>query len=82
MRAEDVEPIEVWPENEAAVDVYCAMRTQWRVGFGGALGLDYNALPTVLKLTGQKRETWPELFEAIRVLEVTELVEMHKGKNG
>lgn len=36
--------VEVWPENWPAYALFAFMRTQWRVGFGGATGLDYNVL--------------------------------------
>lgn len=38
------EAVEVWPENWPAYALFAFMRTQWRVGFSGATGLDYNVL--------------------------------------
>lgn len=34
---------EVWPENEAIVLMFLRLETQWRVGFGGRIGMDYTA---------------------------------------
>lgn len=69
--AEDYEqdPVEVWPENLQAVNVLVAMDTQWRVGFSGATGLDYSALPFVLQMAGVPRSKWAEMFEDIRLME-------------
>lgn len=38
------EVIEVWPENWPVFELFCALRTQWRVGAMGPVGLDYNTL--------------------------------------
>lgn len=54
------------------------MDTQWRVGAGGATGLDYGALPTVLRFLGVKRAEWSEVWDSVRVMERAALEEMHK----
>ena len=60
----------VWPEHGQAVTVFAALLTQWRVGPSGRVyGLDYAALPPVLELLAVERESWPELFGQIRVME-------------
>jgi len=64
----------VWP----AVEVFSAMGTQWRMGPGGPIGLDYGALPAVLRMMGAKRDEWPDLFDDLRVIEREALKEMHK----
>jgi hypothetical protein len=60
---------ELWPENEPAVDLFCAVLTQWQMGPGGPVGLRYEALPVVLDLhqvpAGERRER----FEQLRVME-------------
>lgn len=45
------------------------MSTQWRVGMAGATGLDYNALPAVLRLSEVQRKDWPAIFDDLRILE-------------
>jgi hypothetical protein len=62
-------PFEVWPDLMAAVNVFGAMQTQWRTGMAGATGLDYGALPAVMRLMGVPRADWPDTFDALRVLE-------------
>lgn len=44
----------------------------------GATGLDYNALPNVLRLTGVPRKEWAEVFECIQVCEVAALEKMRE----
>ena len=44
---EDFDPIEIWPDNELSFNVFVVISTQWRVGAGGATGLDYCVLPEI-----------------------------------
>ncbi len=65
--------VEVWPDNWQAVILFARMRTQWRVGFGGAVGLDYNVLYRMigrLKLDDIEAE---ELEEDVQVMELEAL---------
>lgn len=68
---EDVAPadVELWPDTEPAVMLLVRMDTQWRVGMGGPVGLDYGALSFVLRMSGVPRAAWPDMFEDLRVLE-------------
>jgi hypothetical protein len=54
------------------------MATQWRAGMSGATGLDYNALPVVLRLMSVPKKEHPSLFEDIRTMEDAALDEMRK----
>ncbi len=56
------------------------MSTQWRTSMAGVIGLDYNAIPAVLRMTGIPRSDWPHVFECIRVLEDSALVTMRAKK--
>lgn len=69
---------DIWPENLQAYELFSALRTQWRVGMAGATGLDYNAVPTVLRLQGVPRADWPQLFEDLRVMESAALQAMRQ----
>lgn len=66
----------VWPDNWQAVDVFIAMGTQWRVGMGGPVGLDYGALETVMRLVGVKRADRSDVFAAVRIMEGAALAAM------
>lgn len=70
----------IWPDNLPSVNVFIAMSTQWRTGMAGATGLDYGALPAVLRLTAVPRAQWPEVFESIRVLEDAALEVMRRKR--
>lgn len=54
------------------------MGTQWRVGASGPVGLDYGALPFVLRMMGVRRDEWPRVWDSLRVCELAALEEMHK----
>lgn len=79
MNLEEVETdIEVWPDNGQAVDVFVAMMSQWRVGYAGATGLDYNVLPFVMRMNGVSAADRPDVFESVRILEQSALEAMRK----
>lgn len=69
---------EVWPDNVQALNVFIAMATQWRSGMAGATGLDYAALPVVMRLAGVPFAERAGVFESIRILEGAALDEMRK----
>jgi len=74
----DSDQIDVWPENWPVLRLFDAMRTQWRVGFSGAYGMDYNTLPVVMEMISIDDKQWA--FEGLRVMEDEALKEMHKDK--
>jgi hypothetical protein len=50
--------VEVWPENWQTFRLFYDLQTQWRIGFGGATGLDYGVLYRDLDdlgITGEER---------------------------
>lgn len=70
-------PVDLWPEHVAAVDVFCAMNTQWAVGPSGPIGLNYASLGEVwrrLKVPPLDRD---RVFADLRVLESAALNHMH-----
>ncbi|ABE50953.1 DUF1799 domain-containing protein [Methylobacillus flagellatus] len=64
---------EVWPEHWETVEVFMATVSQWRVvaGLGSLtyLGLDYQALPAVLKLMGIKKKNHQRIFWGLQEME-------------
>ena len=73
-------PVEIWPDNVLAVNVFVAMSTQWRTGMSGATGLDYGVLPHVMRLVGVPTKERAVVFESIRLMEDSAL-EMMRKKN-
>ncbi len=71
---------EVWIENLPTVNVFIAMSTQWRIGMSGPTGLDYSALPAVLRLTGIARNQWTDVFDGLREMEEAALECIHEKK--
>lgn len=70
----------VWPDNLLAVNTFVAMSTQWRVGAMGATGLDYNALPAVMRMIGVPVQDRADVFEDVRTLEDAALTLMRDSK--
>lgn len=77
---EDTGEAYLWPENREAWGLWLVMQTQWRVGMGGATGLDYAAMQATLGLTGVKKKQWPEMFQLIRAMEIATLDEWGKQR--
>lgn len=63
---------EVWPECEAAVRLFIAARTQWRVGPRGAIGLDYAVLPLLARSLPGGAIRRRALHQALPLLQVME----------
>lgn len=66
--------IGVWPENWQSVGFfmdYC--RTQWRVGMGGATGLDYTAVLACLRTLRLPRAEFDSMFADVRTMEAAAL---------
>lgn len=72
--------VEVWPDNLVAVNTFVAMGTQWRTGVAGATGLDYNALPMVMRMVGVPVADRPDVFEDVRTMEDAALSLMREDK--
>ncbi|MBS4090668.1 DUF1799 domain-containing protein [Pseudomonas rustica] len=63
------EDVDVWPCSWPAFLLFNRMSTQWRVGTGGAIGLDYNCLRDVARFLGIKKNKLAEIFPDLQVLE-------------
>lgn len=59
----------MWPENVAPFTVFRAMATQWSVGMSGPIGLRMEALAFVLEVQEVPKADWPEVTQAVQVLE-------------
>jgi hypothetical protein len=71
--------IDVWPENFEAVRLFIAMGTQWNVGMSGAIGLRYEALPAVMRLSGIPSAERRAAFDGLRIMERAALDAMRNG---
>lgn len=78
LTAEDFEDeaVQIWPDTAAAFALFSRLHTQWRIGIGGATGLVYTS---VLSLLARKRLPQDEedaLFDDICVMEAAALAAM------
>ena len=62
------------------MNTFVAMSTQWRTGAMGATGLDYNALPVVMRLIGVPSAERSSVFEDVRTMEDAALSLMRDSK--
>lgn len=69
---------EVWEENWEAVMMFLRMQTQWNVSMNGLVGLNYQALETLIRLYHVKEPV--ELFERVQVIERAALVKMNSKR--
>ncbi|MNZ71652.1 hypothetical protein D3C78_900180 [compost metagenome] len=74
------EEIEVWEECWPAFLLFESMSTQWRVGMGGAIGLDYQTIPIVSKYIGLEHDMKQDVFQDLRIMENTALKIMSESK--
>ena len=65
----DKDATHVWADNWQALVVFDQMATQWRMGSHSAIGLDYNVIPHIFRMSGIKRKDQPALFADLRVME-------------
>ena len=66
----------LWPCNVATWQAWCAVQTQWRVGMGGATGLDYAALYPLLDRHAETTDEWDALFADVQTCERAALAAM------
>lgn len=78
------EPVEIWPDNRSAFELFGALQTQWRVGMNGPIGLDYNVLYHRMDRMGLTPERYDDLEADIAAMEVAALGEIYseRGKDG
>jgi hypothetical protein len=70
---------EVTPHAWPAVSMFLKVQTQWRVGMGGVIGLDYGAVRWLFELEGVSKPA--ELLEDLQVIEA-KVVEILSQRDG
>lgn len=63
----------LWPCNVRAWHHWCQVQTQWRVGMGGATGLDYAGVLAYLQACEPNAKKRRQFFDGIRAAEVATL---------
>ncbi|MGC1332240.1 DUF1799 domain-containing protein [Pseudomonas sp.] len=72
--------VEVLADVWGSFTVFDAMSTQWRTGACGATGLDYGALPAVMRLMAVPAADRRSIFHDLRLMEAEALGCMAQGK--
>ena len=72
----------MWPEHVRAWAFFCeSCSTQWRSGgIGGATGLDYTAVLSVIRLEEPDKEQGKDLFEQVKLIERGALKAMDEAR--
>lgn len=68
----------LYPDNVEAVNLFITLSTQWRVGFGGPYGLDYNVLYQRLNRMGLSDQRFLELEQEVQACEEGALLQMQE----
>lgn len=75
------DPIDIWPDNVNAFQIFSFLGTQWRVGgMGGATGLDYNVMYRKMDRLSLSPDDYDELERDIQIMESAALAYMHRKK--
>lgn len=80
LTAEDVaaDPVDIWPDNLAAFEIFSFLGTQWRVGMSGATGLDYNVVYRKMDRLSLEPAEYDALERDIQIMESAALACMHQ----
>ena len=70
----------VYPDNVKTVEVFSSMLTQWRMGPVGPIGFDYGVLPMVMRFNSVHRDDRQDVFEGLRVMEMSALRTMREKR--
>ena len=72
-------PVAIWPDNQAAVELFISISTQWRTGPSGMTGLDYNVLFVRLDRMQLNPEQHEQLFQDVSRIEIEALAAVHQN---
>jgi hypothetical protein len=72
--------VEVFPDIWPAFALMAAMGTQWRVGMGGATGLDYGVIREVGSVIGMTKKQISKAFPDLQVMEAEALAVMAEAR--
>ncbi len=74
----DLDDVQVWPENWPVFSLFTRVQTQWRLGPGGATGLDYLVVMRLLDRMNLSDEQYDAWLDDIRLMEGEALEAMHE----
>lgn len=79
-QAQLAEDFEVWEENWPFVEMFLMLQTQWRVSFGGLVGIDYVAAKWLFDVYSVQDHK--EMLDALMTMERAALSALNEEKNG
>lgn len=71
----------MWAEHWQTIELFRQMSTQWRVGFGGAFGLDYAVLFQLMDFQDIDKSRKLEILAQIQICEAAALEIMHRKQS-
>lgn len=80
----EAESVEIWPEHLEALELFCALETQWHVAAGFAAvrtGLIYSEATNLMRERGLGRKRRIEVLEQLRVMERAALDAWNEGED-
>ena len=72
------DPVDIWPDNLAAFEIFNFMGTQWRVGMGGPTGLDYSVMYRKMDRLSLSPDDYDALERDLQIMESAALACMHQ----
>lgn len=79
-QAQQAEDFEVFEDNWPAVEMFLRLQTQWRVSFGGLVGLDYVAVKWLFDV--YEVEDHKEMLDALMIMERAALSALSEDADG
>ncbi|MGV7210503.1 DUF1799 domain-containing protein [Oxalobacteraceae bacterium A2-2] len=74
----ETDPVEIWPENEAALDLFMSLGSQWTMGPSGPVGLNYLVLYATLDRMDIPQAERNALQRDVQLMEAYALAETRK----
>ena len=70
--------VQAWPEAWPSIQLFARNSTQWRVGMGGPVGLDYGVIHHELDRMALAPDEYEQTLAYLRVIEQAALEQIHK----
>lgn len=74
----ETDPVELWPENERAINLFSGISTQWRVGATAYVGLDYSVMYQKMARMKLSETEFDQLEADMRTIEFQALQILNK----
>lgn len=75
---EEINTIEVYPDNWCSFLLFDFLATQWRTSAGGVIGLDYNVIPLAFDMLEVEEDSRQDAVLGLRVMESTAIRVMNE----